>query len=208
VFHVLDARAGDATENGEAAADKKYIHGLPLPVRSALSCQPDAILASRGRKRTQRPTPQKGNPWIVFLVRLRLAIFVAIASSRVKNVEHVPIQELFRAPRGAMLLLAWLSSSLACRRNRFSAVIFNPLFASKFSSLAQKAGADPIRSVRFGTFAGIIITGILSASCTARSSAGLGLVSLSLSSELFLPSPVLGRAPWSANFLLHLGYIP
>ncbi len=52
------------------------------------------------------PTAGKGSPWMYFLSGCGLAIFVALASSRVKNADHVPIQELFKNRNGAMLLMA------------------------------------------------------------------------------------------------------
>src|SRR5437660_12213059 len=52
------------------------------------------------------PATGRGSPWMYFFSGCGLAIFVALSSSRVKNVDHVPIQELFKSRRGAMLLVA------------------------------------------------------------------------------------------------------
>src|SRR2546430_9432138 len=62
---------------------------------------------SLGWKRLRSdPSTGKGNPWMYFLSGCGLAIFVALASSRVKNVDHVPIQQLFKSRTGAILLIA------------------------------------------------------------------------------------------------------
>jgi len=56
-----------------------------------------------------------------------LAIFVAIASSRIKNVDHVPIQELFKSRTGAMF--ADGHGRIRCaarRRNRFPWLPLSP----------------------------------------------------------------------------------
>src|SRR5256886_1778921 len=47
----------------------------------------------------------KGRPWMYFLSGSGLSLFVIGASSRVKNAEHVPIQEMFKSRSGAMLLM-------------------------------------------------------------------------------------------------------
>ncbi len=133
--------------------------------------------------------------------------FVAVAGSRVKNTEHVPIQELFKSRTGAMLLMtmAVLVAPLV-EETIFRGYLY-PLFASKFSGLAEVFGADSAGALRFGTALGIIITGILFG---LMHGAQLGwtweLVGLlSLVGVIF----TFARA-WTgtvfASFLLHLGY--
>jgi len=153
------------------------------------------------------PATGKGNPWMYFLSGCGLAIFVAIASSRVKNVEHVPIQELFKSPSGAMLLLAMAVFVAPLVEETVFRGYLYPLFASKFSSVAQKAGADPIRSARFGTFAGIIITGILFGLMHgAQLGWTWGLVSLLTLVGVILTFARAWTGTVVASFLLHLGY--
>jgi len=48
----------------------------------------------------------KGRPWMYFLSGCGLSIFVAVASSRVKDADSVPIQEFLKNRSGAMLLMA------------------------------------------------------------------------------------------------------
>jgi membrane protease YdiL (CAAX protease family) len=153
------------------------------------------------------PILGKANPWMYFLSGCGLAIFVAVAGSRVKESEHVPIQELFKSRTGAMLLMtmAVLVAPLV-EETIFRGYLY-PLFASKFSGLAEGLGADSARALRFGTVLGIITTGILFG---LMHGAQLGwtweLVGLlSLVGVIF----TFARA-WTgtvfASFLLHLGY--
>jgi membrane protease YdiL (CAAX protease family) len=159
------------------------------------------------KKLSADPAMGKGSPWMYFLSGCGLAIFVAVASSRVKEVDHVPIQDLFKSRNGAMLLMsmAVLVAPLV-EETVFRGYLY-PLFASKFSGIAQNAGADPLRATRFGTLAGIFITGILFGLMHgAQLGWTWGLVALlTLVGVIF----TFARA-WTgtvfASFLLHLGY--
>lgn len=153
------------------------------------------------------PILGKANPWMYFFSGCGLAIFVAIAGSRVKNAEHVPIQELFKSRSGAMLLMtmAVLVAPLV-EETIFRGYLY-PLFASKFSGLAKGFGADSPGALRVGTTLGIIVTGVLFG-LMHGSQLGwtwelVGL--LSLVGVIF----TFARA-WTgtvlASFLLHLGY--
>ncbi len=163
---------------------------------------------SLGWKKFQAdPILGKANPWMYFFSGCGLAVFVAIAGSRVKNAEHVPIQELFKSRTGAMLLLTMAVFVAPLVEETIFRGYFYPLFASKFSSLAEIFGADSVRALRFGTALGIIITGILFG---LMHGAQLGwtwelVALLSLVGVIF----TFARA-WTgtvlASFLLHLGY--
>ena len=62
---------------------------------------------SLGWKKLQSdPAGGQGRPWMYFLSGCGLSIFVVIASSRVKDADHVPIQELFKNRAGALSLMA------------------------------------------------------------------------------------------------------
>jgi membrane protease YdiL (CAAX protease family) len=153
------------------------------------------------------PTVGKGRPWVYFFSGCGLAIFVAIASAGVKNVDHIPIQELFKSRSGAMLLMAMAVLVAPLVEETVFRGYLYPLFASKFSGLAQNAGADPLRATRFGTFAGILITGILFGLMHgAQLGWTWGLVGLlTLVGVIF----TFARA-WTgtvlASYFLHLGY--
>lgn len=159
------------------------------------------------KKLSADPTVGKGSPWMYFFSGCGLAIFVALASSRVKNVDHVPIQELFKSRSGAILLMAMAVFIAPLVEETVFRGYLYPLFASKFSGLAENAGADPLRAIRFGTFIGIFLTGILFGLMHgAQLGWTWGLVSLlTLVGVIF----TFARA-WTgtvlASFLLHLGY--
>jgi uncharacterized protein len=159
------------------------------------------------KKFSADPATGKGSPWIYFFSGCGLAVFVAIASSRVKNADHVPIQDLFKSRSGAMLLMAMAVFVAPLVEETIFRGYLYPFFASKFSGLAQNAGADPLGATRFGTVAGIFLTGILFGLMHgAQLGWTWGLVGLlTLVGVIF----TFARA-WTgtvlASFLLHLGY--
>lgn len=153
------------------------------------------------------PQASKGNPWMYFFSGCGLAIFVAIASSRIKNTDHVPIQELFKNRTGAMLLMAMAVFVAPLVEETIFRGYLYPLFASKFSRIAERSGADSARALRVGTTIGILLTGILFGLMHgAQLGWTWGLVGLlTLVGVIF----TFARA-WTgtvlASFLLHLGY--
>ena len=153
------------------------------------------------------PLAGKRNYWMFFFSGCGLAIFVAIASSRIKNTEHVPIQELFKERNGALLLMAMAVFVAPLVEETIFRGYLYPLFASKFSSIAEGFGADSARALRFGTTIGILLTGVLFGLMHgAQLGWTWGLVGLlTLVGVIF----TFARA-WTgtvlASFLLHLGY--
>ena len=153
------------------------------------------------------PLAGRGNHWIYFFSGCGLALFVAIASSRVKNADHVPIQELFKNRTGAMLLMAMAVLVAPLVEETIFRGYLYPLFASKFSGIAEGFGADSTRALRVGTTIGILLTGILFGLMHgAQLGWTWGLVGLlTLVGVIF----TFARA-WTgtvlASFLLHLGY--
>ena len=142
------------------------------------------------RKLNADPVAGKGGPWMYFFSGCGLAIFVAIASSRVKNVDHVPIQELFKSRTGAMLLMAM-------------AVFVAPLV----EETVFRGYLYPLFAKSLGVLPGILITGFLFG---LMHGAQLGwtwglVVLLTLVGIIF----TFARARTGtvvASFLLHLGY--
>jgi membrane protease YdiL (CAAX protease family) len=158
-------------------------------------------------KLRSEPAAGKGNPWMYFFSGCGLALFVAIASSRIKDAEHAPIQELFKHRNGAMMLMAMAVFVAPLVEETIFRGYLYPLFASKFSGLAEIFGADSARALRFGTVIGIFLTGILFGLMHgAQLGWTWGLVGLlTLVGVIF----TFARA-WTgtvfASFLLHLGY--
>jgi membrane protease YdiL (CAAX protease family) len=82
-----------------------------------------------------------------------------------------------------------------------------PLFASKFSRIAQNAGVDPLRAIRLGTFLGIAITGILFGLMHgAQLGWTWGLVALLTLVGIIFTFARAWTGTVLASFLLHLGY--
>jgi len=141
-------------------------------------------------KLNSNPVGGKGSPWMYFFSGCGLAIFVAIASSRIKNVDHVPIQELFKSRTGAMLLMAM-------------AVFVAPLV----EETVFRGYLYPLFAKSIGVLPGILITGALFGLMHgAQLGWTWGLVGLlSLVGVIF----TFARARSGtvvASFLLHLGY--
>ena len=153
------------------------------------------------------PLAGKGNYWMYFFSGCGLAILVAIASSRIKDTDHVPIQQLFKNRNGAMLLMAMAVFVAPLVEETIFRGYLYPLFASKFSGIAEGLGADSARALRVGTTIGIFLTGILFGLMHgAQLGWTWGLVGLlTLVGVIF----TFARA-WTgtvlASFLLHLGY--
>jgi membrane protease YdiL (CAAX protease family) len=146
-------------------------------------------------------------PWMFFASGSGLAIFVAVASSRVKNAEQAPIEELFKDRHAALLLLAMAVLVAPLVEETVFRGYLYPLFAGKFSNLAAKFGMDSPHAVRFGTVSGILLTGILFGMMHgAQLGWNWGLVSmLTLVGVIF----TFARATTGtvlASFLMHLGY--
>lgn len=159
------------------------------------------------RRFNSNPLTGKGRPWMYFFAGCGLAIFVAIASSQVKNTEHLPIQELFKNRTGALLLMAMAVLVAPLVEETVFRGYLYPFFAGKFSLFAEIFGVDSSQAVRTGTVAGIFVTGILFGLLHGSQLGWTwGLVSLlTLVGVIF----TFARA-WTgtvfASFLLHLGY--
>jgi len=159
------------------------------------------------KKFSADPATGRGSPWLYFLSGCGLALFVALASSRVKNADHVPIQELFKSRSGAMLLMAMAVFVAPLVEETVFRGYLYPLFASKFSGLAQNAGADPSGAIRFGTFVGIIFTGTLFGLMHgAQLGWTWGLVGLLTLVGIIFTFARAWTGTVLASFLLHLGY--
>lgn len=149
----------------------------------------------------------KGKPWMYFLSGSGLSLFVIIASSQVKDAEHVPIQEMFKSPR-AMLLLMSMAVLVAplVEETIFRGYLY-PVFARIVSGIAQQQGMDSARALRTGVITSILTTGVLFGLMHAPQ---LGWT-WSLVSLLIVVGVIFTFArAWTgtvfASFLLHLGY--
>ena len=163
---------------------------------------------SLGWKRLNtNPGSGKGNPWVYFFSGCGLAILVGIASIGVKNTDHVPIQDLFKSRSGAFLLMAMAVFVAPLVEETVFRGYLYPLFASKFSRLAEKFGIDPLQAVRYGTAAGIFLTGLLFGLMHgAQLGWTWGLVSMLILVGIVFTFARARTGTVLASFLLHLGY--
>jgi membrane protease YdiL (CAAX protease family) len=146
-------------------------------------------------------------PWMFFVSGSGLAIFVALASSRVKNAESAPIEELFKDPHAALLLMAMAVLIAPLVEETVFRGYLYPLFAGKLSNLAAHFGMDSARSVRFGTASGILITGILFGMMHGSQLGwNWGLVSLLTLVGVIFTFARARTGTVLASFLMHLGY--
>jgi len=146
-------------------------------------------------------------PWMFFISGSGLAIFVALGSSRVKNAEKAPIEELFKDPHAAMLLMAMAVFIAPLVEETVFRGYLYPLFASKLSKLAGKLGVDSARAVRFGTASGILITGFLFGMMHGSQLGwNLGLVGLLTFVGIIFTFARAATGTVLASFLMHLGY--
>jgi membrane protease YdiL (CAAX protease family) len=142
------------------------------------------------KKLNTDPIAGKGSPWMYFFSGCGLAIFVAIASSRVKNVDHVPIQELFKSRTGAMLLMAM-------------AVFVAPLV----EETVFRGYLYPLFAKSLGILPGILITGALFGLMHgAQLGWTWGLVGLLTLVGVIFTFVRARTGTVVASFLLHLGY--
>ena len=136
-----------------------------------------------------------------------LAIFVALASSRVKGAEKAPIEELFKDPHAALLLMsmAVLIAPLV-EETVFRGYLY-PLFASQLSRVSAQLGMDPVAAVRFGTVCGILITGFLFGMMHGSQLGwNWSLVSLLTLVGIIFTFARAATGTVLASFLMHLGY--
>jgi len=146
-------------------------------------------------------------PWMFFAAGSGLAIFVALASSRVKNAEQAPIEELFKDRHAALLLMAMAVLIAPLVEETVFRGYLYPLFAGKLSNFAAKLGMDSSHAIRFGTSSGILITGMLfGIAHGSQLGWNWGLVSLLTLVGVIFTFARAATGTVLASFLMHLGY--
>src|SRR6266550_3952378 len=159
------------------------------------------------KKLKSDPAGGQGRPWMYFLSGCGLSIFVVIASSRVKDADHVPIQEFFKNRAGALSLMAMAVLIAPLVEETVFRGYLYPVLARITSAVLQFFGMEFCSATRTGVVASILMTGMLFGLMHAPQLGWTwGLVSLlTLVGVIF----TFARA-WTgtvlASFLLHLGY--
>jgi membrane protease YdiL (CAAX protease family) len=159
------------------------------------------------KKLKSDPAGGQGRPWMYFLSGCGLSIFVVIASSRVKDADHVPIQEFFKNRTGAFSLMAMAVLVAPLVEETIFRGYLYPVLARITSEVLQFFGMEFSSATRTGVVASILMTGMLFGLMHAPQLGWTwGLISLlTLVGVIF----TFARA-WTgtvlASFLLHLGY--
>jgi membrane protease YdiL (CAAX protease family) len=159
------------------------------------------------KKLKSDPGEGKGRPWMYFLTGCGLSIFVALASSQVKDVENVPIQEFLKNRTGALLLMGMAVLIAPLVEETVYRGYLYPVLARITSTVLQFLGMEFSSATRTGVVTSILVTGTLFGLMHApQLGYTWGLVSLlTLVGVIF----TFARA-WTgtvlASFLLHLGY--
>jgi len=159
------------------------------------------------KKLRSDPIGGKGRPWMYFLSGCGLSIFVAIASSRVKDVDHAPIQEFFKSRNGLILLMAMAVFVAPLAEETIFRGYLYPVLARIFSAVAQFFGMEFPSAIRTGVAASIVMTGTLFGLMHAPQLGGnWGLVSLLILVGVIFTFARAWTGTVLASFLLHLGY--
>lgn len=149
----------------------------------------------------------KGKPWMYFLSGSGLSLFVILVSSRVKNAEHVPIQEMFKSRSGAMLLMSMAVLVAPLVEETIFRGYLYPAFARIASAIAQALGMDSPSAIRTGVATSILTTGALFGLMHAPQLGWTwGLVSLLILVGVIFTFARAWTGTVFASFLLHLGY--
>ena len=149
----------------------------------------------------------KGSPWMYFLCGCGLSIFVVIASSRVKDVEHAPIQEFFKSREGAILLMGMAVFVAPLVEETIFRGYLYPVLARIFAAVAEFFGMESPRTIRAGMVFSILLTGFLFGLVHAPQLGGnWGLVSLLVLVGVIFTFARAWTGTVLASFLLHLGY--
>ena len=149
----------------------------------------------------------KGRPWMYFLSGCGLSLFVALASSTVKDAEHAPIQEFFKSRNGAMMLMAMavLVAPLA-EETIFRGYLY-PVLARIISAIAQHFGMECSQAIRTGVASSILVTGILFGLMHGpQLGENWELVGLLIVVGVIFTFARAWTGTVLASFLLHLGY--
>lgn len=125
-----------------------------------------------------------------FLSGFGLAVFVALAGSRMQPKDNAPIQEIFRNPKTAILVMAM-------------AVLVAPLF----EETVFRGYLYPLFAKSFGIAPGILITGILFGLLHGSQLGwSWGIVSLLILVGIVFTFVRARTGTVFSSFLLHLGY--
>jgi membrane protease YdiL (CAAX protease family) len=159
------------------------------------------------RKFGTRLTAGKGRPWMYFFGGCALSLFVAGATSQMKNTDHLPIQEVFKSPGGAMLLMAMAVLVAPLFEETLFRGYLYPVLARIVSSIAQHVGMESSAALRIGVASSVVVTGGLFGLTHAPQLGWTwGLVSMLILVGVIFTFVRAWTGTVFASFFLHLGY--
>ncbi|PYT74878.1 MAG: hypothetical protein DMG39_01655 [Acidobacteria bacterium] len=159
------------------------------------------------KKLKSDPIAGKGKPWMYFLSGCGLSLFVAIASARVKEAEHAPIQEFFKSRNGAMLLMAMAVFVAPLAEETIFRGYLYPVIARTISAVAHFFGMEFSLAIRTGVASSILVTGILFGLMHGpQLGENWALVSLLMLVGVIFTFARARSGTVLASFFLHLGY--
>lgn len=163
--------------------------------------------SSLGWRKFGRATVGKGRPWMYFAAGCGLSIFVAVGSSRMKDVEHTPIQEIFKSPSGAMLLMAMAVLVAPLFEETLFRGYLYPVLTRIISSSAQSLGVESHAALRFGVGCSIALTGgLFGLTHAPQLGWTFGLVGMLIFVGVVFTFVRAWTGTVVASFFLHLGY--
>ena len=160
-----------------------------------------------GWKKLRPEAHAPSNPWLYFLGGIGLAICVGLVNLFVKPPEHLPIEDLFKSRAGAILLMTMAVFVAPLVEETVFRGYLYPLFASSFSRVAVKFGANSASAVRTGTALAIGLTGVLFGLMHgAQLGWTWGLVSTLITVGIIFTFARARAGTVLASFLMHFGY--
>lgn len=159
------------------------------------------------RKINSHNREQPRNPFVYFIAGSGLSLFVALLTARMKEPDHIPMQELFKHRQTALLFVAMAVLVAPLVEETLFRGYLYPLFARLIAGFLRFFGIEAAPALRSGILSSIVLTGILFG---LMHGAQLGWT-WSLVSMLILVGIIftLVRARTGsvlASFLMHLGY--
>lgn len=159
------------------------------------------------KKLTPDPHSGKSNPWVYFFSGAGLAIFVAIASSRVKDADHAPIQEFLKNRAGALSLMAMAVFVAPLVEETVFRGYLYPVFVRILSGIARYFGMEYAAALRTSMASSVLLTGILFGLMHGYQLGWTwGLVALLILVGVIFTFARAWTGTVLASFLLHLGY--
>jgi membrane protease YdiL (CAAX protease family) len=159
------------------------------------------------KKLTPDPHSGKTKSWVYFVSGAGLAIFVAIASSHIKNAEHTPIEEFLKNRAGALSLMAMAVFVAPLVEETVFRGYLYPVLVRILSGIARFFGMEFAAALRAGVVTSVFLTGTLFGLMHGYQLGWTwGLIALLILVGVIFTFARAWTGTVLASFLLHLGY--